>query len=67
MNRRLRSMELLKLLQPFTQAGILSPADAKGIVDDFVKGEGKKLKSFIYSPDIPVAYNNVAAKLLQFI
>ncbi len=60
-------MELLRLLQPFTQAGILMPAKAKKIVDEYVSGDTTELKNFVYSPDIPVAYNSVLKTLFQFI
>lgn len=65
--RRNQSLELLRLLQPFTQAGILMPAKAKKIVDEYVSGDTTELKNFVYSPDIPVAYNSVLKTLFQFI
>jgi hypothetical protein len=67
MNRRLRSLELMSAMQPFLQGGVITPKNCREIVEDFVKGSSEKLRSFIFSPDIPMQYSGCVSKLNDFI
>ena len=67
MNRRIQSVQLMKLLQPFLQGGVLCAKNAKEIVDEYVSGNDAPLHNLITSPSLPMAYKNVAKQLNNFI
>ena len=64
---RIRAIELMKLLQPFTQGNILTPLEAENIVQEYISGNKKPIEDLACRPDIPVVFMNATQKLLQFI
>lgn len=66
MSRRIKSLELMKKLQPFTQLGLLPAAKAQYIVTEYAKNNLSPLEEFIISPDIPVAYIQLLQDIKQF-
>ena len=63
MSRRMKSVEVMKCLQAFTQGGIISPIAAGAMVDGYVNGDDGPLRDLIINPDIPVAYTGVLTRL----
>lgn len=64
---RMKSMELLKLLQPFTQTGILKGSEAQTIVGSYLKNDTEPLKRFLHSPSIPMTMESVVGNIEAFI
>lgn len=64
---RIRAIELMKLLQPFTQGNILTPLEAENIVQEYISGNNKPIEDLACRPDIPVVFMNAIRRLLQFI
>ena len=56
MSNRMKSLELMKQLQAFTQAGILPAPQANKITSEYAKNNLCPLKDFVFSPGIPIAY-----------
>lgn len=66
-SRRVKSISLMKALQPFMQGGILKPAKAQIIIKDWTQGDNSALADFILDPSIPMIYEKLAEELKQFI
>ena len=58
-SNRIRSLELMKALQPFTQTGTISGAQAKDIVSAYNENNLEPLRDFVFSPSIPMAYTSL--------
>jgi hypothetical protein len=67
MNKRIRSVSLMSGLQPFIQGKIIKPAQAQAIVEDYKNGNSEKLRSLVFSPDLPMVYEPIRKNLEQFI
>lgn len=67
MGNRFKSVELLRLLTPFTQMGVLEPERAQKIVKSYVSGDNSPLESFICSPEIPLGLIGITEKIKMFI
>ncbi len=65
--RRAKSLELMNLLQPFTQSGVLKAVHAGNIVSEYMKGNNKPLQDFILDPDIPGSMIPLTQKIKNFI
>ena len=63
MSRRMKSVEVMKCLQAFTQGGVISPIAASAMVDSYVNGDDGPLRDLIINPDIPVVYTGVLTRL----
>lgn len=59
MSNRIKSLELMKQLRPFTQLGLLSASTAQSIVSEYANGNLCPLKNFIFSPDVPSIYISI--------
>ena len=67
MNRRIKSIELMQILQPFMQGNLLSAQNAGEIVSGYVAGNDEPLKSFVNNPALPMAFMTVTQQLKAFI
>lgn len=66
MNRRIKSIDLMQGLQPFTQIGLLKADEARQIVKDYVGGSNKSLLNFILNPHIPAQYMQLINNLRNY-
>lgn len=64
---RLQSLQLMNALQPFLQADIIAPIQARKIVEGFVSGDTNELNNLVNSPDIPMQFDNCIKKLKNYI
>lgn len=55
MERRKKSIELMRYMQCFIQQGVFSPKVVQNAVQNYIKGEDEPLAVLINSPDIPVS------------
>ena len=67
MSNAQKSLQLMRLLQPFTQTGVIKPVEAKEIVDSYQKGDSTKLKDLTNDPRVPMGFNGLCQKLAEFI
>lgn len=67
LSRRVRSLELMRALQPLTQTGVLSASEGQNVIVSWKSGDDEPLKALIYSPSVPVYLTPVLKKLEDFI
>ncbi|MBP3278167.1 MAG: hypothetical protein J6M44_04330 [Butyrivibrio sp.] len=67
MNRRMESVKLMAVLQPFTQLGRITASDAKLIVDSYKEGNTERLKVFVNDPTMPNNLSPLLDKVKQYI
>lgn len=67
MDRRIRSLELMKGLQPFTQTKIISARDAGKIVSEYKLGDTSPLSDLVYNPRIPMEMEALCRNLQRFL
>lgn len=63
---RLRSLQLMNMLQPFLQADILTPSRARKIVEEFVSGRTDELDNLVNSPDVPMQFESCLKIIKNF-
>lgn len=63
---RLRSLQLMNMLQPFLQADILAPSRARKIVKEFVSGNTDELDNLVNSPDVPMQFESCLEIIKNF-
>ena len=66
MNRRMESVKLMAVLQPFTQLGCLTASDVRDIVEDFKNGDTNKLRKFLNDPAMPKNLTPVIDRAKQY-
>lgn len=67
MSKRMLSIQLMTVLQPFTQEGIISAVKAGEIVKMYQNGDSSGIVELYYSGDVPMRMNNLICRLKQFI
>lgn len=66
-SNRIRSIELMKLLQPFTQTGVMTTDEATNIISLFTKGDTKKIRELLFMKSIPDILLDSWNGLLEFL
>ncbi len=67
MSEELKSLELMRNLQPFTQMSLIPAARAQEIVRSYRQGDRSPLKELVLSPDIPAMYGRLCQQLEKFL
>ena len=66
MDNRIRSLELMRRLQPFVRNGLLTPSDARETVTRYQKGDTTLVAAICNRMDIPVCFNGLLGEIRQF-
>ena len=66
-SNRIQSLELMRLLQPFTQTGVMTTDEATNIISLFIKGDTKKIRELLFMKSIPDILLDSWNGLLEFL
>lgn len=66
-SNRIQSLELMRLLQPFTQTGVMTTDEATNIISLFIKRDTKKIRELLFMKSIPDILLDSWNGLLEFL
>jgi hypothetical protein len=63
----MKSVELLKLLQPLTQTNTITPKEASSLAKSYIGGDNEPIIKLINSPKIPMNLVGVTKQISNFL